>query len=114
MKLLFCKKCKDAFNLQEQIKRCSCGAIEGRYTDSENAEYSGDAISFAVDNNSFRARASESPDSLANQIYDSWYSEGKIQAWILQEGMPNFDSIKQVERQIEQPKKALGKCGIRS
>lgn len=42
MKLLWCPKCKDVFNLVgDRWKMCSCGQARGRYIDNVNAVYSG-------------------------------------------------------------------------
>lgn len=42
MKLLFCKKCQDAFKLQIfEARTCVCGKVSGKYLDELNAIYSG-------------------------------------------------------------------------
>lgn len=54
MKLLFCIKCGDIFNLDYELKKCKYGETSGRYIDNLNAEISGNyaqPIGFA--NNSF-------------------------------------------------------------
>lgn len=71
MKLLYCKKCHDVFNLQIDTKRCECGAVEGRYIDGQNADYSGDAIPFAIDNHSFMARTGIDGRPSVNSIYEA-------------------------------------------
>lgn len=101
MKLLFCKKCNDVFSLREEPKKCSCGAVEGKYIDGANAEYSGDAIPFAIDNHSFAARADN--NVATNELYDAWHGRGKIQCWLLREGSPNFETIKQIEKNGKRP-----------
>lgn len=98
MKLLLCLKCNGVINLQKHLKRCPCGTVEGKYTDGENAEYSGKAIPFAIDNHSFIARAEN--DELRNPIYDAFYGTDKIQAWILKKGAVNIDTIKKVSKRI--------------
>lgn len=112
MKLLMCKTCRDVFNLARHEKKCSCGAVGGRYTHDDHAEYFGDAIPFAVDNASFMARTGIDARTEVNAIYDAWYGEGKIQCWLMKEGMPNFETIRQVDApKPEQPRK-LGYCGL--
>lgn len=122
MKLLYCRKCGDAFNLStERTKSCSCGRTQGKYLDADpgNAEYSGDeAIPFAVDNFSFFARSGSGEGSQqANDFYDSLHGKGKIQCWILREGNPNFETIKKIEKEepkappIVGTKKRLSRCG---
>jgi len=55
MKLLFCLKCNDIFNLNFAGKTCSCNATGGRYLDNINAEYWGDyAIPLGFENNSLK------------------------------------------------------------
>ena len=41
MKLIFCSKCGDIFNLKPKEKRCSCGLSGGRYKNSTFAIYWG-------------------------------------------------------------------------
>jgi hypothetical protein len=54
MKLLYCPKCHDLFNLRlGNTKSCACGMASGRYLDDGlNAEYSG-GIPVGFDNFSF-------------------------------------------------------------
>jgi hypothetical protein len=43
MKLLYCGKCNDIFNLDiNKIKKCSCGNAGGKYMDKINAIYWGE------------------------------------------------------------------------
>lgn len=52
MKLIYCKKCGDIYNLTSDIKTCSCGKTVGLYIDNENAVYGGDgATCLGIDNN---------------------------------------------------------------
>src|SRR4051812_43674668 len=112
MKLLYCKKCADVINLMKHTKACSCGKTEGRYIDENNAEYSGDdAVPFAIDNFSFYARMKNDEEHKPhNEFYDKLHGKNKIQCWMLQEGNPNFETIKKVEKRVEQKVKSLGRC----
>lgn len=57
MKLLYCRKCGEIFNLKKTPRACTCGECGGQYLpDGLNAEYYGPAVIFGIDNNSF-ARA---------------------------------------------------------
>lgn len=119
MKLLYCTKCNMAFSLKvDEWRRCECGETRGRYVDQMNAEYYGEhAIPFAVDNASMSARI-HGPEKMPqhNEMYDKWWGPGKIQAWLLREGNPNFETIKKVAKPKErEPKdlkqlKRLGRC----
>jgi hypothetical protein len=54
VKLLLCLKCKDVFNLNYALKKCSCGEVEGKYLDKLNATYKGEnAVPIGFDNFSF-------------------------------------------------------------
>jgi hypothetical protein len=45
MKLLYCRKCNDIFNLTiGKNKNCSCGNAGGRYIDEINAVYWGENV----------------------------------------------------------------------
>jgi len=55
MKLLFCLKCNDIFNLSHVGKTCQCGQSGGRYLDNINAEYWGDqVVPLGFENNSLK------------------------------------------------------------
>lgn len=54
MKLLWCQKCGDIFNLDTKEKVCSCGETKGRYIDDLNAEIEGDCQPIGISNGSFR------------------------------------------------------------
>ena len=45
MKLLYCQRCKDIITLAYQLKACSCGMSKGMFSDTLNAQYTGE---FAV------------------------------------------------------------------
>lgn len=54
MKLLYCLKCKDIFNLDNHYKSCTCGGTKGFYISQENIVYSGkNAVCLGLDNYSF-------------------------------------------------------------
>lgn len=62
MKLLFCSRCTDIFNLTYEIKSCTCGSVEGRYLDELNAIYKGDtAVPLGFTNDSFCNAIKEQP-----------------------------------------------------
>ena len=44
MKLLFCGKCNDIFNLSVHMKTCSCGNAKGKYINKVDAEYWGESV----------------------------------------------------------------------
>lgn len=63
MKLLYCKKCKDIFNLVvDKTKSCGCGETKGVYLeDGLNAIYSGDAVPLGFSNTSFMPAVKHPP-----------------------------------------------------
>lgn len=55
MKLIYCNKCGDIYNLDYTIKSCSCGATKGVYIDRENILYGGDSATIlGIDNNALK------------------------------------------------------------
>lgn len=54
MKLLYCYKCGDIFNLTFKEKSCGCGETKGQYIDELNAHISGQCQPIGIANGSFR------------------------------------------------------------
>jgi len=50
MKLLFCHRCNDLFNLRNEEKTCKCGLCKGRYTDALYAITNGEGLCLAIAN----------------------------------------------------------------
>ncbi len=100
MKLLFCRRCRDIFNLTlKQTKACGCGHARGRYIDQLNAEFSGkDAVPIGIDNYSFFARINPQKQPEANTLYDTWHGNGRIQCWVIELGAAGVETIKRVPR----------------
>jgi len=61
MKLLYCKHCKDIFNLKPSIKSCECGKSSGYYTDDLNAVYSGECVPLGIANGTFMQAVKHPP-----------------------------------------------------
>jgi hypothetical protein len=62
MKLLYCKNCKDVFNLSKRLKECSCKKTYGWYLENglDAVYYGDDAVPLGFDNDSFiNARMSQ-------------------------------------------------------
>lgn len=59
MYMLLCKHCSEVISLSHNTKKCSCGSTEGKYINDVEAEYSGPAIPFELDNKTFIAAAAE-------------------------------------------------------
>jgi hypothetical protein len=54
MKALYCKNCKDLFNIKFKLKKCSCGKTKGKYINWHSAIYSGKyAVPIGIENPSF-------------------------------------------------------------
>lgn len=63
MKLLFCRECKDVFNLSSIIKTCTCGKTSGKYLkDGMNAEYAGPCVPLGFSNPSFVEAIKNQPE----------------------------------------------------
>ena len=55
MKLLYCYKCGDIFNLTFKEKSCGCGETKGQYIDELNAQISGQCQPLGIANESFKS-----------------------------------------------------------
>jgi hypothetical protein len=73
MKLLFCKNCCDVISLTPEEERfCKCKNVHGKYTDSLNAVYSGDAIPIGFNNNTFAYALKNQPDNGMGENFDAF------------------------------------------
>jgi hypothetical protein len=82
MKLLYCKNCRDIFNLSYDVKTCSCGDTAGRYVDNLNAIYTGkNAIPLGIGNSSFH-------EAINNQPLCGWGKE--FDAFVIEVDCPTF------------------------
>lgn len=52
MKLLYCDECGDVFNLNFELKQCSCGKVKGKYINRVEAVVNGAGFSLAIGNGS--------------------------------------------------------------
>lgn len=97
MKLLYCKKCRDVFNLHMTDRACLCGETRGKYTVSPNAVYTGKhAVPLAIDNYSFFARVNRDTQADRQWWYDGLHGKNKVHCWIMQKGNPNFETIRKL------------------
>ena len=88
MKLIYCRKCGDMFNLSLSRKSCSCGEVSGKYTDDVNAVYKGDAIPFCHGNYSFaHAFNKQKEKDIAEP--NEFYGE-RFEAWICPANSTSF------------------------
>lgn len=79
MKLLYCPKCGDMYNLSYEAKKCRCGASQGQYApDGLNATYTG-GIPFCFSNNSFNQALekqveidSSHPEEFHGAHFEAW------------------------------------------
>ena len=107
MKLLYCPKCYDMYNLSlDRMKSCHCGLTEGKYIDKENVEYYGPAVPLAIDNNSFYTRV-RGKSKAHKDLMDSFHGKGKIQCWLIEEGKQGYDQVEKKRR----PRRQIGRCG---
>ena len=84
MKLLYCEKCHDVFNLTGRVKACFCGETGGRYLDNLNAEYWGPCKPLGFANKSF-------VEALLNQPL---FDEGKrFTAFVIPHQCPTMEKI---------------------
>lgn len=96
MKLLFCTRCGDVFNLNRNIKRCSCGDCGGVYLEDDHhaiytvdpkATYDGDCIPLGISNGSMIVAISK------------WNRSGKgsnVTAFLIDKECPTFTKIEEV------------------
>jgi hypothetical protein len=63
MKLIYCPACEDIVKCQKSGRTCQCGASGGRYTDSLNAIYWGEAVPLGLANSSFVQALRQQPES---------------------------------------------------
>jgi len=72
MKLLYCSKCGDVFNLvMDRWKFCRCGKVRGRYMDEINAVYSG-GIPIGFNNFSFYPALKNQPESGLGREFEAF------------------------------------------
>ncbi len=84
MKLLFCLKCNDIFNLSDKEKVCSCGRTGGRYTNDIEAIYWGDCKPLGFDNASLKVALITQPHQ----------GKGKsFEAFVIPKRCPTMDKI---------------------
>lgn len=73
MKLLFCIRCGDVFNLTAANKKCSCGSTQGKYLSLLQAEYSGEfAIPVGFSNEDFIYSVVNQPTSGAGKVFTAF------------------------------------------
>lgn len=64
MKLLFCLRCGDIFNLKlKTVKKCSCQQTQGVYLDYLNAVYLGPCTPIGFANSTFNDAMIEQPEN---------------------------------------------------
>lgn len=63
MKLLYCLKCGDVFNMKEHVeKKCDCGETGGKYVSHNDAIYYGPSVAFGIGSGSFWDAINSRPD----------------------------------------------------
>lgn len=73
MKLLFCGKCKDVFNMSLDLKICSCGDTGGKYITKERiAIFGKSATVLGFKNNSFSKALQNTPMLGAGFRFDAF------------------------------------------
>lgn len=93
MKLVYCQKCGDVFNLRDNKKTCSCGAVSGKYIDEEHAEVSGEHIALAIGDGSFCLAVSDISSGV--DAISDWRSDDRETAiltlyWQMRELVPGI------------------------
>lgn len=85
MKLLVCVKCNDVFNLNYEVKTCSCKESWGKYfEDGLHAEYGGPCLPLGFANGSFI-------HALHNQPEKDWGKD--FTAFVIQKECPTMKRI---------------------
>lgn len=86
MKLLFCLKCTDLFNLDYEMKECSCGSVKGRYIDQQVATYAGEsAVPLGFTNNSFVSAIKNQPKEGMGEEFTAFVIPKKCPTFIRRE-----------------------------
>lgn len=97
MKLLYCRNCRDAFNIRKTTKICICAKSKARCVDNMNVIYTGNyARIVCVDNYSLMTRVQEKPKNSAKAFFDAKDGHDLIKAWIVHPGDPEYPTIKNV------------------
>lgn len=105
MKLVYCMKCGDVFNLTYKYKECDCKDSGGFYSDRENAIYSGKyAVCLGLDNYSLAEGIENVPlDGKGVDLYsyvipyfcDSTIKVDNSKAWYTNRTFANSNRINQ-------------------
>lgn len=91
MKLLYCPKCGDMFNLSLEIKTCSCGHAQGQYEpDGLYAIFSG-GVPFCFSNNSFIAAIGQQAEM--DRLDEIPFHGAKFDAWICPANSKTFGRV---------------------
>ncbi len=72
MKLLYCKECHDVFNLNGNLKTCTCSKSGGKYLDNLYAEYYGPCIPLGFANMSFVRALSNQPSEGQGEVFTAF------------------------------------------
>lgn len=87
MKLILCGKCKDIFDLDIKLKKCSCGFSYGFYSgfpeNKSKVTVSKDAIVLVIHNGSFREALAKHIKAVTNDKYRWWAIPFK--SWVMVE-----------------------------
>lgn len=91
MKLLFCLKCSDLFNLDYEVKACSCKKTKGQYTDELNAWYEGPCIPVGISNPSLSEAMRNQTITENGPKVDTWIVPQKSKTMVRRKGKhPKF------------------------
>lgn len=89
MKLLFCKSCRDIFNLHREMKRCKCALSAGIYLDEVYAIYAGPCTPLGLINSEFCTALENQPKS----------GDGKVfTAFVIPDICPTMARVKKVTK----------------
>lgn len=88
MKLLYCDRCGDVFNLTLKLKACGCGHVKGMYVSYKEAVVNGQGICLAIGNGSLARAVREvyttapnaTPDPRSSEA-DLWHHRFSIMCW---------------------------------
>jgi hypothetical protein len=82
MKLLYCLKCSEIFNLDLSEKKCRCGKSKGQYTDNLNAWFKGPCLPLGIANDSFRTALKNQPETGIGKEFTAFVIEKDCRTFV--------------------------------
>ena len=112
MKLLYCSRCGDVFNLKLQEKTCSCGETSGSYTGGLNAVFKGKyAKPLGFANNSFVDALKYQPSKPPGRLFTAFVIEKNCETFAHKDKFTRMTaSLKKAKSTKKTAKEARKNC----